>query len=121
MFNEKFLNLEHKKSYPYLIQLFNEKTNCIDCFLHQEYTYGGCDWYSRETWSIGLENSLRYDEKIQIVKKKKTWEGLIEIDLFLCIYSVFFTSQGERLNMGFFFILRSKKEASIFKKVFLII
>ena len=40
MFNEKFLNLEHKKSYLYLIQLFNEKRNCIDCFLHQEYTYG---------------------------------------------------------------------------------
>ena len=75
MFNEKFLNLEHKKSYVYLIQLCNEKKNCIDCFLHQEYTYGGCDWYLRETWSIGLKNSLRYDEKIQVDKKKEDLGG----------------------------------------------
>ena len=56
-----FFNLEHKKLHPYLIQPFNEKKNCIDCFLHQEYTYGGRDWYLEETWSIGLEDSLRYD------------------------------------------------------------
>ena len=49
MLNEKLLNLEHKKLYLFLINLFNEKKNCIDCFLHEEYRYGACDWYSGET------------------------------------------------------------------------
>ena len=71
MIDEKFLSLEHKKLYSYLIQLFNEKKNCFKCFLHQEYTYSGHDWYSAETWSIGLEVSLRYDEKNSIRFKKR--------------------------------------------------
>ena len=62
MFDEKVLNLERKKLYFYLIQLFS--------ILYQEYTYGGHDGYSGETWSIGLEDSLRYDEKIQLAKKR---------------------------------------------------
>ena len=70
MFNEKLLNLERKKLYLFLIQLFNEKKNCIDCFLHEEYTYSAYDWYLGETWSIGLEYSLRYDEKVQLDKKR---------------------------------------------------
>ena len=41
MIDEKFLSLEHKKLYPYLIQLFNEKKNCFKCFLHQEYNTVG--------------------------------------------------------------------------------
>ena len=71
MFDYNFFNLEHKKLYPHLIQLFNEKKNCINCFLHQECTYGGRDWYLGETWSIGLEDSLRYDEKIKLDKKRR--------------------------------------------------
>ena len=70
MFDYNFFNLEHKKLHPYLIQPFNEKKNCIDCFLHQEYTYGGRDWYLGETWSIGLEDSLRYNEKFNQIKKE---------------------------------------------------
>ena len=63
MFDEKLLNLEHGKLYCYLIQLFNEKKDCIYCFLHQEYTYGGRDWYLGEKCCVGLEDSLRYDKK----------------------------------------------------------
>ena len=74
MLNEKLLNLEHKKLYLFLINLFNEKKNCIDCFLHEEYRYGACDWYSGETWSIGLGYSWRYDEIVQLDKKEDIGE-----------------------------------------------
>ena len=49
MFDEKFFNLEHGKFYHDMIQLFNERKDCINCFLHQKHTYGGCDWYLWET------------------------------------------------------------------------
>ena len=84
-------------------------------FLHQEYTYGACYWYSGETWSVALEDSLRY-EKFQLDKKRGLRRVCLKLIYFLCICSVFFfSSLGERLNVSFFFILRGKKETIILK------
>ena len=58
-------------------------------FLHQEYTYGACYWYSGETWSVALEDSLRY-EKFQLDKKRGLRRVCLKLIYFLCICSVFF-------------------------------
>lgn len=70
MFHEKFSYLEHEKLYGYLIQVFEKKKNCIDCFIHSEYTYRGCDWNCGKTWSVGLQEQLEYNRKIKLDQKK---------------------------------------------------
>ena len=83
--DEEFLHLEHGKLYGYLIKLFKEKKHCLDCFIHAEYTFHGHDWQKGETGSVNLTDQLRYEEKIQLDKKKKVGWVLIKIDFFLCV------------------------------------
>ena len=51
--------------------MFKEKKDCINCFIHSEYSYSGCDWMSGETWSVDLREQLEYERKIKLDKKKE--------------------------------------------------
>ena len=83
MLDEKCLSLEHEKLYGKLIQLFKEKKDCIDCFIHSEYTYRACDWNSGKTWNVALREQLEYNRKMKLdQKKKKCWEVLIKYSIF---------------------------------------
>ena len=46
MFNEKFLKDYQSKLYYHLQELFNVNEESLCCFLHDEYTYKGRDWYT---------------------------------------------------------------------------
>lgn len=62
--------------------MFKEKKDCIDCFIHSEYSYSGCDWMSGETWSVDLREQLEYERKIKLDKKKRCWAVLIKYAVF---------------------------------------
>ena len=38
--------------------IYDEEKSCIDCFLHQEYTFCGRDWTTGETWHVPLSESV---------------------------------------------------------------
>ena len=70
MFNVIFLFSYYSKVCFELMQLFDEDKSCINCFLHQEYTFGGRDWTTGETWHVPPSESIRYSENIKIAKLK---------------------------------------------------
>ena len=67
MFYKEFLNLEHGKLYGYLIKLFKEEKDFIDCFIHCGYTFRWHAWQSREAWSV---DKIRGKNSIRSKKKK---------------------------------------------------
>ena len=71
MFNEKFLKDYQSKLYYHLQELFYVNIESLYCFLLDEYTYKGRDWYTGETWSVSLSDSIRYQEKIKMDEIKK--------------------------------------------------
>ena len=94
MLDEKILSLEHGKLYGYLIQLFKEKKDCIDCFIHSEYTYRGRDWNSGKTWNVALWEQLEYNRKMKLDQKKnKCWEVLIKYSIFNFSISLYLTQK----------------------------
>ena len=52
------------------MQLYDEDKSCFDCFLHQEYTFGGRDWTAEKTWSVSLSESIHHSEGIKFAKLK---------------------------------------------------
>ena len=69
IFDYKFLFYYYAKLCKELIQLFNNKKECIECF-QGECEFSGCDWHTDEYWSILLSESIRYNEKIQVDRLK---------------------------------------------------
>ena len=61
----------YSKLYHELMELHDQDKSCIDCFLHQEYTFGGKDWTTGETWRVSLSESIRYSENIKIPNLKE--------------------------------------------------
>ena len=71
MFSEGYLRNYHLKLIPYLNKRFFQNKSSICCFLDDEYTYRGHDWYSGETWSVSLSESIKYSEKIKMDEIKR--------------------------------------------------
>ena len=71
MFGVVFLESCYSKFCHEPMELYDKDKSSIDCFLHQEYTFGGRDWTSGETWCVLLSESIRYSESLKISKLKE--------------------------------------------------
>lgn len=65
IFNYSFLSWYYTKLCEELIQLFDRKKLCIECF-QGEFEFRGRDWHTREYWSVTFFESIRCNEKIQV-------------------------------------------------------
>ena len=48
-----------------LLELFDQKKDCIECF-QNEYEFCGRDWYTGECWGGTLSESIQYNEQLQV-------------------------------------------------------
>ena len=69
IFDHNFVKWYHCKLCYELIQLFQEKKECVECF-QGEFEFHGRDWHTGKTWSVTLSDSIHYTEKLQLDKLK---------------------------------------------------
>ena len=70
LFDVNFLFSYYTKLCHELLELFDQKKDCIECF-QLEYKFGGRDWYSGEYWSVTLSENIRYNEWLQVARLKR--------------------------------------------------
>lgn len=55
-----FLHLYHSRLIDYLMEFFCLNKSGIECFLFDEFSYSGCDWYTGQQWSVPLQEQIEY-------------------------------------------------------------
>ena len=65
IFDVNFLFNYYTKLCRKLLQLFDQKKDCIKCF-QREYVFSGRDWNSDTYWHIPLSEIIPCNEKIQV-------------------------------------------------------
>lgn len=66
--NVKFLNCYYSKFCFEIMQLYDEVKSLTDCFLQQEYAFGGRDQTTGETQHVHLSETIQYSESIKIAQ-----------------------------------------------------
>ena len=91
MFGVVFLESCYSKLCHEPMELYDKDKSSIDCFLHQEYTFGGRDWTSGETWCVLLSESIRYSESLKFQSSKsKSYPFLLNLPTPLtCLFETF--------------------------------
>ena len=64
LFDVNFLFNYYTKLCHKLLELFNKRKDCIECF-QGEYEFGGRDWYTGEHCSVTLSQSIWYNEQLR--------------------------------------------------------
>ena len=72
IFDYSFLFWHYTNPCSELLQLYDKKKDCVECF-QGEYKFSGRDWHTGKYWSIPLSESIRYNKRIQVdwLKSKK--------------------------------------------------
>ena len=70
MFDVNLLFNYYTKLCHELLELFNQKKDCIKSF-QREYGFGVRDWYTGEYWCVPLSESIQYEERLQVAPLKR--------------------------------------------------
>ena len=70
IFDCNFLLWYYTKLCNELIQLFDQKKDCIESF-QGDYEFSGRDWNTDEYWSVPFSKIIQYNGKIQIDRLKR--------------------------------------------------
>ena len=72
--NIDFLKSYHKELYPYLMEMFLVTQNDWECFLNADYEYIGCDWSTKEKYSVPLVEQIKYCDYLKKLNGQKYFD-----------------------------------------------